>query len=218
MSVFNSVGTPLVILMVILLVAGAIFGTAISGSGYLNPATSNAQAVQMNAETVHQQAVFTQEERLAQAQTNAQIQTIDRQQKATEQQIVMNLNYEQQGNEKRLILYEKLMNVLINILWVIGIAAGLVLVLVVGLSLGSKAIVTIHASKKTRNSVDTTNTQSPVPSIDIWQMPEFREQMIKNARNNEAAIRQAMLNYGAQPLHNPAAISKEEWKKLPWAE
>jgi len=218
MSVFNSVGTPLVVLMVILMVGGAIFGTAVSGADYINPATSVAEANRTLVENNHQQAINQESERLIKVQTDAQIQTIEREQKAAEQQIEMNLDYQQQHNQKRLAIYEKFMNVLTSIVWVIGIAAGLVLVLIVGLSLGAKAIVTIRTSKLSQNSVDTTNSQSQVPSMDIWQSPEFRELMINNARNTEVAIRQAKLNPGVQVPHDPASISREQWRKLPWAE
>jgi hypothetical protein len=218
MSVFNSVGTPLVILMVILTVVGAIFGTAVSGADYLNPATSIAEANRMLVDNNHQLVINQESERLIRAETDAQINTIDREQKAAEQYIEMNLNYQQQYDQKRLVIYENFMNVLTNLVWVIGIAAGLVLVLVVGVFLAAKAMVTIRASKVPQNSVDPTNSQSQVPSMDVWQSPEFRELMIRNARNTEAAIRQVKLNQGVRVPYDPASISKEHWEKLPWAQ
>lgn len=219
MSVFNSVGSPLVVLMVILLVAGSIFGTAIAGADYLNPATSTAEANRIAAETNHQQAIFAQTERLTNVQTDAQIEAIQREQEIAKQQAQLSLTYEQQLNEKKLTAYESFMQILNSLLWVFGIAISSVLVLATGLTLGPKALIALQSKNIVPQApVKTDILVSHLPA-DPWKSEEFRKQMVKNARENEVAMRQANFKrQNIQPFYNPANISQHQLNKLPWAE
>lgn len=218
MSVFNSVGTPLVVLMVILMIGGAIFGTAISDADYLNPATSNAEANQIIAETNHQQTVYRETERLAKAQTDAQIQAIELERQTAEQQAQIALEYERQHNEKKLVAYENFMQMVNMLIWAVGIAVGIAIVLVVGLKLGPIAIATFRMNKLQHNSMSTSNVQSFVPPLDPWESREFRKEMVKQARKNEMVLRQVKDNQvSIKPFSNPSNIGTDQWSNLPWA-
>ncbi len=220
MSVFNSVGTPLVVLMVILIIAGSIFGTAIADADYLNPATSNAEADRIAAETSHQQAIFKQTERLSEIQTSAQIEAIQREQEIAKQQAQLSLSYEQQFNEKKLTAYESFMKILNTLLWVFGIAISSAIVLATGLTLGSKALTTRQTKNDQPQAPVKTKIQisSHLPA-DPWNSEEFRKRMIKNARENENAMRQANFKrQNIRPFYNPTIISQDQLSKMPWAE
>lgn len=84
MSVFNSIS---VAVLLVLLAAGLITGLSVSGVDILNPQTSAAEANRMDVETDHQEAMYEQQERLAQTQADAQIQTIQREQDMANAQI-----------------------------------------------------------------------------------------------------------------------------------
>jgi len=83
MSVFNSIS---VAVLIVLLAAGLITGLSISGVDILNPQTAKAEANRMIVETNHQATMYEQEERLAATETNARIQTIEREQDIAEAQ------------------------------------------------------------------------------------------------------------------------------------
>ncbi len=219
MSVFNSVGSPLVVLMVILLVAGSIFGIAVSGADFFNPATSNAEADRIAAETSHQQAIFEQTERLTNVQTDAQIEALQREQEIAKQEAQLSLSYEQQLNEKKLTAYESFMQILNTLLWGLGIAISTAIILATGLILGPKALIALRVNNTHPQAPAKTNIQtSPFP-VDLWKSEEFRKRMVKNARENESVMRQAMFkNQNIQPFYNPANISRDQLNKLPWAE
>ncbi len=218
MSVFNSVGSPLVALMVILLIAGSIFGIAVSGADFFNPATSNAEADRIAAETNHQQALFEQTERLTNVQTDAQIEAIQRDQKIAEQQAQLSLSYEQQLSEKKLTAYESFIQIRNTLLWALGIAISSAIFLATGLILGPKALVAL-STKNVQQAPAKTNIQVSTLPVDLWKSDEFRKRMVKQAREKETALRQAKFNHqNIQPFYNPANISQDQLNKLPWAE
>lgn len=213
MSVFNSVGTPLVVLMVILMIGASIFGMAISGADLFNPATSNAEANRMNAETENQQALFEQQQRIAEKQTDAQIAEIELGQQIAEQQAQQALDHEKQLNEKKTAAYEEFAQILNKMLWTLGIALSGAIVITPMLAVTSKTVVAM----KTASVLNPANHFSNFP-VDPWTSQEFRKRMIKQARENEVAIHQAKINQkGIQPFNNPAVVSANQMEKMPWA-
>lgn len=217
MSVFNSVGTPLVVLMVILIVVGSIFGMAISGADIFNPAQSAAEANRINVETNHQQAIFEQEQRLSEVQTNAQIEAIQREQEIAKQTAELSLNYEQQFNAARLAGYQSLIQMRNILLWIFGIATGIGTLLTLGFTLGPKAIVALRETTPNFKTLSTP-IQIATRSSDPWKSAEFRKHMVKQARAAEMAIRlDKTKEHHVAPFYDPATVTHEEWNKLPWA-
>lgn len=214
MSVFNSVGTPLVVLMVILIVAGSIFGMAVSGADIFNPAASAAEANRINAETDHQQAIFEQEQRLSEVQTTAQIEAIQREQDIAQQKAELALTYEQKVNEAKLAGYESFVSIRNILLWVIGAVASIGSLLAIGLTLVPKAILTLRTSVS--NTVET-GSKNEVNN-DPWKSKEFRKQMIQQARATEMVMRLAQPNpKHISPFYDPAVVTPKEMEKMPWA-
>lgn len=214
MSVFNSVGTPLVVLMVILIVAGSIFGMAVSGADIFNPAQSAAEANRINVETNHQQAIFEQEQRLSEVQTSAQIEAIQREQEIAQQKAELALTYEQKVNEAKLAGYESFVSIRNILLWVIGAVASIGSLLAIGLTLAPKAILTLRTSVS--NTVETGSKNEA--NNDPWKSKEFRKQMIQQARATEMVMRLAQPNpKHISPFYDPAVVTPKEMEKMPWA-
>lgn len=214
MSVFNSVGTPLVVLMVILIVAGSIFGMAVSGADIFNPAASAAEANRINVETNHQQAIFEQEQRLSEVQTSAQIEAIQREQEIAQQKAELALTYEQKVNEAKLAGYESFVSIRNILLWVIGAVASIGSLLAIGLTLVPKAILTLRTSVS--NTVETGSKNEA--NNDPWKSKEFRKQMIQQARATEMVMRLAQPNpKHMSPFYDPAVVTPKEMEKMPWA-
>lgn len=214
MSVFNSVGTPLVVLMVILIVAGSIFGMAVSGADIFNPAASAAEANRINVETNHQQAIFEQEQRLSEVQTSAQIEAIQREQEIAQQKAELALTYEQKVNEAKLAGYESFVSIRNILLWVIGAVASIGSLLAIGLTLVPKAILTLRTSVS--NTVETGSKNEA--NNDPWKSKEFRKQMIQQARATEMVMRLAQPNpKHISPFYDPAVVTPKEMEKMPWA-
>jgi len=231
MSVFNSVGTPLVVLMVILMVAGAVFGTAISDADYLNPTISSAEANRMDVETQNQQALFEQQQRIAEKQTDAQIAEIERGQQIAAQQAQLNLerqqqlneqaeqqsqqalDYEKRFNETKTAAYEEFTQILNKLLWALGIALSGAIVITPVLAVASKTVVAMRTLPVPNSAVQIANFPA-----NPWTSQEFRKRVIKRARENEIASRQAKINrQGIQPFYDPAVVSANQMEKMPWA-
>lgn len=214
MSVFNSVGTPLVVLMVILIVAGSIFGMAVSGADIFNPAQSAAEANRINVETNHQQAIFEQEQRLSEVQTTAQIEAIQREQEIAQRKAELALTYEQKVNEAKLAGYESFVSIRNILLWVIGAVASIGSLLAIGLTLIPKAILALRTSIS--NTVETGSKNEA--KNDPWKSKEFRKQMIQQARATEMVMRLAQPNpKHISPFYDPAVVTPKEMEKMPWA-
>lgn len=214
MSVFNSVGTPLVVLMVILIVAGSIFGMSASGADIFNPAASAAEANRINVETDHQQAIFEQEQRLTEVQVNAEIEAIQREQEIAKQKAELALTYEQKVNEAKLAGYESFISLRNILIWALGIVASIGSLLAIGLTLGPKAILMLRAPILTTETAGIKNEVNNDP----WKSKEFRKQMVKRARATEAAMRLTKTNQQhIAPFYDPSVVTKEGRNKLPLA-
>ena len=214
MSVFNSVGTPLVVLMVVLIIAGSIFGMAVSGADIFNPAQSAAEANRINVETDHQQAIFEQEQHLAEVQTNAQIEAIQREQEIAKQKAELALTYEQKVNEAKLAGYESFVSLRNILIWALGIVASIGSLLVLGLTLVPKAILMLRTPVSATVNTGTKNE----PNNDPWKSKEFRKQMVQQARTTEMVMRLAQSSpKHIAPFYDPAIVTSKELEKMPWA-
>jgi hypothetical protein len=203
--------------MIVLLIAGSIFGMSISGADVFNLATSKAEANRLDTETRHQQAIFEQTERLAEVQTNAQIEEIQSDQQVAKQQAQLSLDYEKQYNEIKLAAYKKFTQILGNLMWIFGIALSVGIVLALGLILIPRAISTLRNNNPQSITMDA-NTRISMLSAETWKSMDFRELMIKQARENEVAMRQAKINQqNIRPFYDPENVGHDNWNELPLA-
>src|SRR5258708_31776503 len=108
MSIFNSVGTPLVILIIVVMIGGAIFGTSVAHAGYLNPDTSRAESERISVDTVHAQAVYGEEERVLEAQTDAQIAKLNIDSSTYQEQTDLNLAHQKEMQKLELQSYQRI--------------------------------------------------------------------------------------------------------------
>ena len=220
MSIFNSVGTPLVVLMVILMVGGAIFGTAISDSGFLNPDTSRAEADRMNADTTHAQAVYEQEERILQAQTDAQIAKVSVDSNAYQEQVTQDLAHQKEMYQLEQSSYQRMAAAKENFMKIIGYSLSLAVTLA-ALLLGTSRILQVMRSTPSK-SAETTRNMSPAVSRtpvapDPWRSLEYRAEMIKQARENERAFLQAIKDSRMNSAQSHTIVTSAEYQNLPVA-
>lgn len=216
MSVFNSVGTPLVVLMVILIIAGSIFGMAVSGADIFNPAQSAAEANRINSETEHQKEIYKQAERLMEEETNAQVAALQLDQTVAEQEAQVAIEYEKDYNEKKLAIVDMFIQSVDELLFILAIGLSIAFIVVAGLVFAPKAIVTLR--KPSTNSAKV-SVEVPIYPADPWKSKEFRKQMIKRARQNEGVLRAAKLNQQImnQSFYKTGSKPKDDWNRLPWA-
>jgi hypothetical protein len=221
MSVFNSVGTPLVILIVIIMVGAAIFGTSIAGADYLNPATSQAEAVQIIAETSHTQAVYEQEERVLKAQTESQIAKLNVDTNAYQEQVAQNLAHQKGMQLLELETHQRMAAAKEKFMIIIGYGLSFAMILAAILLAGARILRVIRSTKskgpeKPQEISPTANHASA--AWDPWQLPQYKRQMIQRARENEKTYLQAIKNGKLNAGSHNQPMTGDEYEKLPLAE
>ena len=221
MSVFNSVGTPLVVFMIIVMIGGAIFGISISGADYLNPAVSQAEASRIDIEGNHARAVYEQNERILKAQTEVDIAKINIDANAYQQQVAQNLAHQKEMQQLEWLSYQRMTaakeQFMIIISYGLSFAVILTAILLAGaqilkaiLSTQSKGSAKIH-----RISHTAAHTSAP---LDPWRLPQYRNQMIRQARENEQTFLQAIKDSKSSFSSRGHAMTEDEYRKLPRAE
>lgn len=214
MSVFNSISAGV---LIILLAAGLITGMALSGTDILNPQTSMAEANQMNVEAAHQQAIYAQEERLADTQTNAQIQTIVRQQSMADVQAA----YDREMLALRVRNRERTAAAWLQIAVWMGAAFSVSLVIATFLWVGSKAIANVkNGPASPVSGIGITQNNMPDP----WRSEEYRRARILEAKRREQtehlealSREQEELYRRMQSLSEPNPTGKAKYDDLPLA-
>lgn len=217
MSVFNSITVGA---LLVLLITGLFTGIFASGTDILNPQTSAAEANRMNMETNHKEAIYVQEERLKETETNAQIRTIEREQNAADatanyNQSLLNLNLQNKARWAATWL--------LIVTWVGG-ALSVSLVISTIFWMGSKAVANIKAVAVSPQS----NSTDPVQSTnDPWQLDAYRKAKIAEARYREHSERQEEiikereeqieLMIRMQSISDPASLGKTKYDNLPLA-
>jgi hypothetical protein len=221
MSIFNSVGTPLVILIVIIMAGAAIFGTSIADADYLNPSTSQAEADRIKAETNHAQAVYEQEELILKAQTEMQIAKLNVDASAYQEQVAQNLAHQKelqllewQSNQRMAAAKEKFMII-------VGYGLSFAMVLAAILLAGARILKALRStqSKNSASIEEISPTAIPAAApIDPWQLPQYRQQMIQRARENEKAFLQAINEVKLNSSSRVPTMTEDTYRKLPVAQ
>lgn len=222
MSIFNSVGTPLVVLMIILMIGGAIFGTAVSDAGYLNPDTSKAKAERMNADTTHALAVYEQEERILQAQTDTQIAKLNTDSNAYQEQTAQNLAHQKEMQLLEWQSYQRMAAAKEQFVIIVGYGLNFGVILAAILLAGSRILLVMRSTKSQSlgRAQGISPAINPAPaSLEPWRLPEYKHQMIKQARENERAFLQAIKDGKVNSSnHGKAIMTKEKYLNLPLAQ
>ena len=187
------IGGCSIVLMAILL------GTNIQNATWLNPNIANAEAERIQIESAHQQATYELQERLSAAQTEAEIQAIQREQKRLDAQF----NYDMQRLTQDLINRQNWTDAMINLTIFVGGA------LAIAASIGgiifaiAKAIAILRSAPKNPLAAPKV---SILPEIQIvhpaperipyepWHNEEYRRAKIKEARYREREARKAELS------------------------
>lgn len=201
-------------------VFGTIFGLAISG---MNPWTSPAEADRMYMETAHQQEVYQLEERLLLAETDAEIQAIQREQERLNAQHEHDLQLLAQDVENRKLAFRTLMTVLA----IAGSVFSVVLIVGTALWIGSKVISVNRPAPKSDNM-----NNSFVPPMEkkirTWPEREPYEPFETPQRRYERRLAERQEEIQAQrdldelisrmnAFKDPASITREEYLKRPLA-
>ncbi|GER79433.1 MAG: hypothetical protein M5U11_16125 [Anaerolineales bacterium] len=215
MSVFNSLKTSV---LIVLLVTGLITGIALAGTDLLNPITSRATANRIEVDTAHQKAMNELDERLATAQTDAEVRQIQREQQLLDAQYQHDIQALSQDLAHRDLAYKTWMNALTIL------TSALALILFAGamIWLGARAWIYIQTnSRKEQTMAATPLVTKWIPNLpereayDPWSNPEYRRQKITAARNREQDERTLAARMSRLPKADQ--VSKAEYNNLPLA-
>ncbi len=195
MSVFNSFGKPMLALSIILLVAGIIGGITVSN---YNPWQNAADARKIDQETSYQSQVDALALQLHQRETEAQIESIDRQQivqeVTLEQEIAKNqelrqleIKHQKTLNAQEISEHERNMKLKTDVYSILSIAGSLSIII-----LTSASAYTIIAKQKSPKQLTTyyhdviDAKKMPVQQIqNPWQDRAYQTKKRKAARQRE---------------------------------
>jgi len=207
--------------MVIIMIGGAIFGTSIAGADYLNPATSQAEASRMSAETNHAQAVFEQEELILKAQTEMQVAKLNVDANAYQEQVAQNLAHQREMQLLEWQSYQRMTATKEQFMIIVGYGLSFAIILA-AILLAAGRILQIIRSTKSRSPEKTQEISHPAnrasATLDSWRLPQYKRQMIKQARENEKAFLQAIKDSRLNSSGHRQTMTEDEYQKLPLAQ
>lgn len=207
-----------IVLMAILL------GADITDAKWFNPDIAAAEANRINTEAAHKQAVYELQEHLAQAQTEADIQAIQREQGLLDAEHQHNIQALAQDLAHREIAFKTWMTILTFVFGALSIA----IVISTILWVGSKALTNVRSipanTKPAQKFIPPIEkTIRPMlerkPSYDPLESPQRRYERRLAERQQELAAKKESNEMIARmkAILNPAEMSKEDYNKLPLA-
>lgn len=205
MSVFHStISAALVVLVVILLLGGAVFGATASESDWLNPYTSQAEAEKLRAETRHQEAMDRIEEELANARKDAEIAKLRREQQLEQQRYEAEKAYIEQHYALKMESERRWTETGIIAVLVLAVAIATVLIIrAIGTTLVQVRQASVAAARHPEGG--------PTPA----ELAATRRQMREIARENERLARALQLQATkTAPEHS----TYPPISRYPWAE
>ena len=187
----------------------------------MNPNRSLAESEAIRIDAAHQQAVYQLQEQSAQAKTEAEIQTVQRQQKLLDAQYERDIQELQKDSARQDVAFKTWM----DFLAFAGRTLSITPLLGIVLWLGPKALTTARTLPVTPKSAQTVirpvgKTMDPLPEktpTDPWNSPTYRRQSVKAARQEERNQRKNKINTPIRMYKDPARMSKDEYKKRPLA-
>jgi hypothetical protein len=221
MSVFNSVGTSLVVFLVIVMIGGAIFGVSIAGADSLNPAASQAEANRISIDASHAQAVYEQEERILKAETEMQISKLNIDSSAYQEQVAQNLAHQKEMQLLESHSYQRMAAAKEQFMIIVGYGLSFAIVLAAILLAAGRILQVIRSTKP--QSPEKIQEKSPTANdisdpLNVWRLPQYRHQMIMQARENEKAHLQAIKDSKVNSSSHSQTATKDGYQNLPLAE
>lgn len=203
---------------IIVVSMGILLGGNFKDATWLNSNIADAEAERIRIETAHQQTTYEIQERLAAAQTEAEIQQIQREQQLLDAQYQHDIQALSQDLAHRDLAYKTWMNALTIF------TSALALILFAGamIWLGARAWIYIQTnSRKEQTMAATPPVTKWIPNLpereayDPWSNPEYRRQKITAARNREQDERTLAARMSRLPKADQ--VSKAEYNNLPLA-
>lgn len=205
-----------------IVVFGTILGLVLGG---LNPWTNPAEANRINMETEHKQTMYTLEERLSTAKTEAEIQRIEQDMEMQAAQYEHDKKVLIQNLENRQIAF----NTWMQVVTMLGGAFSIILVIATIMWLRSKypvqprvVLMANHAGNKAVPPVEMVIPNEAMPEYEEnWHEDEFRKAKIDEARARERVERMQMLDEETalmqrmRAISNPAKIGNGKYNNLP---
>lgn len=200
-------------------VMAILLGANIKDAKWLNPNIADAEAERIQVEAAHQQAAYEIQERLAAAQTDAEIRQIQREQQLLDAKYVHDIQALNQDLAHQDLAFRTWM----TILTILASAFALLLFVSATLWIGSRVWVYIQSNSRKEQTMP--NTISPVtkwiPNLperetyDPWTDPEYRRARVAAAREQERDERTVITRIAG--LANADRISINDYNKLPRA-
>jgi len=204
------------------IVMAILLGANLKDAKWINPNIANAEAHRIQVESAHQQATYEVQERLAAAQTEAEIKEIQRQQALLDAQY----QHDIQALNQDLAHQDLAFRTRMTILTILASAFALLLFVVTVIWAGSRTWVYISNSRKentmAKPTPPVTKWISNLPErqpYDPWADPEYRSQQIAAARDQERKDREENKTITARirGISNIEQVSKNEYNNLPLA-
>jgi hypothetical protein len=205
---------------------GFLLGANLKDATWLNSDIAAAEADRITIENVHQQATYELQERLAAAQTEAEIKEIQRQQALLDAQYQHDIQILNQDLAHQDLAFRTWMTVLTIL------AGALALALLLGTTIwvGSKAWVYIQSNPLMEVPVAkyVPSVEQRIPNLperelyDPWADPNYRRRMRTAAKNQEQKEREAqketeLLAVRMGYVSDPAKMSGDKRNELPLA-
>ncbi len=195
-----------------------LLGANIKDATWLNPNIASAQANRIDIESAHQQATYELQERLATAQTEAEIREIQRQQSLLDAQYQHDIQALNQDLAHKDLAFRTWMTVLVIL------AGGFALTVFISSTIwvSSKVLISLKSipPKEVAMAKTTPAVEKRIPNVpertpyDPWNSPTYRRSKRVAAqqeeRNEREAIAARMMNF-----RDPGRMSTEEYKKSP---
>jgi len=179
MSVFNSVSSALVYLMLVLMIAGGVLGLAISDTDLFNPWTSKAEAERIGVDTSHQKNIHQEEERRLHADIDNYIEQKRVELEKEKALAKSDLEYQNQKNQIILNLLSVASEGISLAVGFLGVAVPVCLVVV---SIGFSIKLTRLSHEEVFTDSDLNNTPN---LIEDWKNPTYKQNRIAKAKKNE---------------------------------
>jgi len=202
---------------------GFLLGVNVKDATWLNSDIAAAEANRINIENAHQQATYELQERLAIAQTEAEIQRIQREQTLLNAQYQYDIQVLEQAILHRDVAFKTWMTVLTVL------ASALALTLLIGgtIWMGSAALVHVHNKTRKEEAMPKTalSMTMRVPNLperssyDPWLDPSYRRQRRVDAQQMERKNREDVQVLAARmkAIANVAKMSANDYNDLPLA-
>jgi hypothetical protein len=202
-------------------------GLAFADTDLFNPNTAAAEANRMDVETSHQKALFDLQERLSTAQTEADIQSIQREQRSLDAQHARHI----QALNQKLAHQDIAFKTWMTVFTIISSAFALTLFITIIIWVGSKALVNIRSTSSKEELVKQSvpliekripdvaerEPYEPLNSQEILFAKRLNERLQEITAEREYRKESDLLAARMKSISDPAKMSSDEYWKRPQA-